>query len=70
MNHIFIRNVNNLRFVLLVGLLSLFGSATAQDDATLIGHWTLDNHANDASGNANHGRLISLGKDSEVLLGG
>ena len=59
-------NVQTTRFTVLSVLLWLSASAMAQEGASLIGHWTLDNGANDAVGTYN-GQLIGIGADNPAL---
>ena len=55
-----------MRLTLLSVVFWLSNSAIAQDGTSLIGHWTLDNGANDAVG-AYNGQLIGIGTGNTAL---
>ena len=52
--------------LLLAATLAAVNGASAQGEAALIGHWSLDGHANDSSGGHN-GFLMGIEKESESL---
>ncbi len=52
--------------LLLAATLATVNGTAAQGEASLIGHWSLDGHANDSAG-GNNGSLFGIEKDSESL---